>query len=55
MILIIVAFFLGLLAGQECPGSVKNELELISLPLKCFHQLYDSSSHDGHRISRVIN
>jgi len=23
--------------------------------LKCFHQLYASSTHDGHKISRVIN
>jgi hypothetical protein len=53
MILIIVVLLVGAVA--ECPGSVKNELELISLPLKCFHHLYNPSAHDGHRISRVIN
>jgi hypothetical protein len=53
--ILIIPLLLLVTAAQECPRDVKNELELISLPLKCFNELYDSSIYDGHRISRVIN
>jgi hypothetical protein len=52
-------FLLLLLLGPSlaaaCPESVTSELELIALPLECFHKLYDSAKFDGHRISRVVN
>ena len=33
MIWIIFAFILTAVFGQQCPSNLKNELELISLPL----------------------
>ena len=38
--LIIAAVLLGTVLAEACPDRVADELELIALPLDCFHQLY---------------
>ena len=53
--ILIIFLLLATALAHACPPAVKSELELIALPLPCFHQLYDSALFDGHRVARVIN
>ncbi len=52
--LILIFLIISTAFAHQCPQSVKDELELISLPLDCFRSLYDSSHFDGNRMARIV-